>query len=803
MAKKDKKKDANYDAGIIETNIATACKDYMRIYSANNNLMRHIPEVFDGLKIGERRILYTMYRLGLNYNKPPTKVSYIVGRTMLYHPHGDAAISDTLVKLAQSWSNIQPAVVGVGNFGSPAGEPAAAGRYIEAKMSLYAYKCFFEEFSPNVVKMRSNYLGNDIEPEYLPAKYPNTLINNGFGIGYGVSTSIPTYNFKECCQAAIHLIKNPDDNIILYPDSPTGAYIVDERQFPEICATGKGKFKMRGVIKIDNETNSLIISSTPLMVYWENIKSKVLNLLIDSANNGKHNVLKEVIDESDENNMRFRIVLKKEADPVTVMYMIYKKTDMEKTFSVKFKLTESYSDNYYTIKSLLQTWIDFRRETKRSIYAKKFVDNKEREHILDILIMILNKDNAEKTVSIFKKSENVKETAKALMKTYGISSLQAKTIADMKFSALTKEAYKRYVKEKEEVTKEISKIEKIIRSAKKIDKIIIDELEEGIRLFGEDRRSEIITVDNEIKIRDTEHTIIFTKNNMIKKLPRDIDNTGRIGSGDYIVNTIYPRNTDTLMIFDNKGKAIKLPVAKIANSTLNSEGSKLSDYCNITGDVVTVRMFVDEKFLKKNKIKEPMYILMVSKNGLIKKMSVDTFSNMRNDVIAMALKDGDSVADCIHILNDVDIIVYTEQGMGICFNTSEIPETGRLSSGVQSMQLGENDAVKGICNLVEHKPYVMITTVNGNCKKTTTDTITIVSRRTKSIRLMSVNPNDTVLSVTAVSDNDKCVISTRLGMKYLINADVDICDLPRLSKGKRLPMLSKTDTVVSVKMYHK
>lgn len=189
MVKKTKKeliKSANYDAGVVDENMADACKGFMRVFGANNNLMRHLPEVFDGLKIGERRILYTMYRMGLNYNKPTIKVKNIVGNTMMYHPHGDAAIEDTLVKMAQPWANIQQCIAGEGNFGSAAGDTAASGRYTEARLSFYAYKCFFEEFSNDIVNMRENYLGNDIEPEYLPAKYPNALINTCFGKSYAL-----------------------------------------------------------------------------------------------------------------------------------------------------------------------------------------------------------------------------------------------------------------------------------------------------------------------------------------------------------------------------------------------------------------------------------------------------------------------------------------------------------------------------------------------------------------------------------------------------------------------------------------
>ena len=280
-------------------------------------------------------------------------------------------------------------------------------------------------------------------------------------------------------EATISLIENPEiEEVILYPDSPTGAYIVDEGQFREISVTGKGKFKMRGVMEVDEDNNIIHVKSTPLQVFWENIKRPIFELL----NDGKTNLMRDFKDESDITHMHYKIFLKKEVDPYAVMHMIYSKTQMEKTFPVVFKLIEDYADNDYNIKSILQTWIDFRRETKRRYFNMKLLKAKERQHILEILLFILNKDNAEKTIGIVKKSQNKKEIVSRLMSEYGISSLQADTIAEMRLSAFSKESYKKYVSEKEEIDKTVIKLEKTVRSAKKIDKVIIDELEEGIKL---------------------------------------------------------------------------------------------------------------------------------------------------------------------------------------------------------------------------------------------------------------------------------------------------------------------------------
>ena len=784
-------KKVDYDQGIQVQNISKACTEYMQIFGANNNLMRHLPGVLDGLKIGERRILYTMYCMGLSYNTPYTKVASICGNTLDFHPHGDIPIYETLVKLAQPWNNIQRLIQGSGNFGNASGASAASGRYIEARLSFYAYKCFFEEFSPDIVDMKSNYLGNKMEPEFLPSKYPNVLINNTFGIGYGLSTSICTYNLKEVLEATIDLIKNPDiKNIVLVPDSPTGAYIVDEGQFEELSTTGKGKFKMRGVIEVDEENNILHIKSTPLFVYWETIKRKIFEIL----NDGKNNMMRDFKDNCDENKIHYKIFLKKEVDPYVVMNTIYTQTNMEKTFPVNFKLIEDYTDNDYTVRSILQTWIDFRRETKRRLYNIKLLKFKERQHILEIMLFILNKDNAEKTISIIKKSENKKEIVSKLMKTYGISSLQADTIAEMRLSAFSKEAYKKYIAEKETVDKTLEDLEKLVRSAKKIDKIIISELEEGIKLFGEERRSEIITLDNEIKIRDTNHVIVFTKNGFIKKLPDNADNVGFINAGDYPIEVIKCRNTSELLIFDETGKINKLPVHSVRGCTMTSEGMKLSEYCTVNGDITTVKIKPDITTIES--FSEPVYFLMITKNGIIKKTLASSYVNIKNELLGMILRDDDKLI-CVKLLvGDKDILVYTDKGFGVRFNSDEIRETSRMTVGVKAISMSDDESIIGMDILNEKDKYIFVLTQKGMGKKCTLDNFKTMSRADKPLRIITVDDSDSIFNIRTVKGKETFDVFMKSGLTEL-NID-DVIELPRLSKGKKLIPVKKGDVIVEL-----
>lgn len=703
----------------------------------------------------------------------------------------ESPINDTLVKMAQPWNNTQCMVDGYGNFGSIAGAPAASGRYIEARLSYYAYKCFFEEYSEDIIDTKLNYLGTEIEPEYLPAKYPNVMINNTFGIGYGVSTSICTYNLKEVLEATIELIENPDiEDIILYPDSATGAYIVDEGQFESISKTGKGRFKMRGVIDVDEEKNILHVRSTPLMVSWENVKKPIFAILTD----GKNSYMKDFRDESGINHMHYEIHLKKEVDPYMILNMIYSKTQMEKSLPVNFKLIEDYCDNDYNIKSILQTWIDFRRDTKRRYYNHKLLKSRERQHILSILLFILNKDNAEQTIKIIKKSENNKEIVEKLMRTYGISSLQANTIANMRMSAFSKEAYRKYMAEKEEIDKEVEKLEKIVRSSKKIDKSIIAELKEGIKLFGEERRSKIINIDNEIKVRNTNHTIVFTKNGYVKKLPEGITNIGNIEQGDYPSEIINANNTSDLLIFDSSGKISKLPVYKIQGSALTSIGNKLSEYISVSGKITTVKLKPTEDFI--NNLKEPLYYVMITKNGIIKKTLASSYSNIKNELLGIALNDGDELLMVKQMLGDKDIIVYSNKGNGIRYNTSEIRETSRLTKGVNAGNFPDNEYPIGFDVLNKNDKYILVITNKGNSKKSSLDTFKTMTRSSKPLRLVSVDSGDSIFKIRTIRGDEEFKLFTKENIQEFKSKD--IVELPRLSKCKKTFPVGKGNVLVEL-----
>lgn len=781
-----------YDKNIEITNIGDLCTDVMKIFGANTNLMRHLPTMVDGLKPGERRVLYTMYLSKSMHNANFRKVATIVGETLSLHPHGEAPVGETIVKLGQPWSNIQCLIDSQGNFGSAKGETSAATRYIAARLSYYAYKCFFEEFDTSIVDMKPNYSGTLMEPEYLPSKYPNVLINNTFGIGYGISTGLPTYNLKEVLNLTIKLLEDPSYNkCTLYPDSPTGAYIIDEGQFDEISKTGKGKFKMRGCIEVDEKENALIIRNAPFQTSLQDAKIDILDLFESNKIRG----FKDIRDNSDNKKIEIVIYLKKEVDPYVIMHTIYTKTSLEKTFPVNFKLIDDYTDTDYNIKDLILSWLDFRRETKRIIFNHKLLKVKERQHILEILIFILNKDNAEKTLSIVKKSENKKEMVERLMKAYGITSLQASTIADMRMTAFSKESYRKYKDEKDSIDDDVKKFEKIAKSNKKIDKIIKEELEEGIKLFGTERKSKIITINNELKIRDTDHLMIFTLNGFVKKLPHDTTSIGFINQGDYPVEIINARNITDLLIFDKQGVISKLPVHKLTNVTMESEGEKLSSFITVRGGITTIIPKPTQDAL--DVLKVPVYLLMITANGTIKKTLANQYINIRNELTGIVTKDNDVLVAVKLLAGDKDVVIYTNKGMGVRISSKDIKETSRMSMGIKSISMTEGECVIGMDIVNEKDKYLLCLTNKGNCKKSPLATFKTMDRASKPLKIITIDNGEEVLFIKTVKGKEKFKAYLKTNVEII---DVEnVVELPRLSKGKKLIPVKKGDVIIDIK----
>lgn len=801
MAKKNKKNSLQesdlyneiYDKNIIEEDMSEFCTEMMKVFGANNNILRHTPFLIDGLKPGARRLLVTMWSIfRARHTDQPKKVNTIAGATMQLHPHGDTSIYDVLVKLGQTWSNLVCPIQAKGNFGSASGESAAAGRYIEAKLSYFAYKCFFEDYDESVCNMMPSYTGEFTEPEFLPARYPNILINSYNGIGYAVRVGIPSFNFKEVCELTIKLIKDPGTkDVYLIPDLPSGSLVIDDGQFQEICRTGKGKYRTRAEIEIKD--NELIIKSIPPTADLITIKQVILDKINPPG-------LTNIKDFSKGPDIDMHLIFKKEIDLVAIEQMLYK-TRLQITEPVSFSVVDDYDFVDTNLKKIILDWVDYRREMKRKIYNKKYVKAGERIHILDTMIFILSEHNLEKTTTIIKKSMNKKDIIHRLMKEYGISSLQADQISEMKLSAFTIEARKKYESELNNLKKDIEIYKGIMLSRNKIDDIIIEELEEGIKLFGEPRRSKIITVNDEDSVSRTNHVIVVTKEGMIKKLGENVKEVGNVNQGDYPIEILQINNIDDLLVFDSKGKIYKIPVSNIPICTLDSIGHKITKYAAINGQVQSIIAKPRKASLKavKEKTNQDVYFVFVTKNGLVKKTSVDKYINMANELIGINIKEDDELVSVLTVLGDKDIVIYTDCGLGARFSTRQIRETSRTAIGVKGMDLVNNENVVAASLINEKDKYLFILTNKGNAKKCLLSEFVTMDRNSKPLKLMNVDTDNSekLKFVEGVKGNE----TFRMFMKgevQEINIE-EVPKLPRLGKGKKMVPVRRGETIIDIK----
>lgn len=783
-----------FSLNIEKQNIGDACTEYMQIFGTNKNVMRHMPLEIDGLLPGERRLLYAMYHdKKLRPEGRYLKLTSSMGSAMEYHPHGETNLYNTAVKLAQYWNNTLCLIDGDGNYGGEDGSGAAAHRYLEAKLTPYAYKCFFEEFNTDIVDMKDRYTGNGQEPEYLPARYPNIFFKPAYGIGYGLFSSIPTYNFKEICEFAIQLLEDPDYDTVIYPDIPTGCDVIDDGQFLEIAKTGVGSFRMKCKTEIVPEENRIIIRTVPLQVGMNDIVAKIHAAAKDGSLKG----LDDIENRSGHTFVRQDLIFKPGADLHHALNVLYKKCGLISTYPIIFNVIDDTEAREYTMKSLLMAWITSRRDIKRRIINKSIVRKNERIHILSTLLFILTGENGEKTLKIVKKSENTAEIVEKLMATYGITSLQAKSIASMSITAFSKESVRRYKEEHATLSKEIEKLMKISKSPKKIDKIIKEELLEGIELFGTERKSNIVTFDGKKIVRNTNHILVFTKNGLVKKLSDTVDSIGTIEQGDYPTDILSVNNKDSILVFDQIGKVSAIAVDDIISTELTSPGLPLADLVPINGKVVAiVPKPTDEELAKLGADK--VHFIMLTKGGTIKKTLASNYTNVRKDIKAINIADGDELVSVKVLYGNKDIVIYSDLGYGVRFNSDDIREVGRTAQGVKGMDITGSDFVAGMNIIGDKDKYIFVLTNKGKAKKCPLDTFATMKRTDKPLRVTSLDPRDEISTIVPVRGNEVFKVYMKADMKEIAISEIE--EMTRLAKPKKILPVKMGDCIIDVKM---
>lgn len=776
---------------IIKRNISDACEEYIKRFGANKNLYRVIPSMIDGLKPVSRRIMYAMYIKGHKPRSNRTKVATIVGDTMHFHPHGDASITDVIIGMGQSFNNNAMLIDPKGNYGSLAGDEAAAARYINARLSEYAWKCFFEDYKDSNVDTKETYTGETTEPEFLPARYPHALINGTLGIGYALASNIPPYNVKEVFDATIKLIKNPDAKIYILPDSPTGSTIVDDGQFEKVCETGSGSYRMRGNVKVDEVNNIISILDVPYQTNLFDILKKIVAMKKDFPE-----MLRISNQSNKENGIKCHIYLKSDANPYDFVEKLYKKkTGLEESYPINIKLIDDYADYDFSIKGFLTEWIEYRRDIKRSSYNNILVRLMEQKHINDIMLFIMNEDNAEKTVNIMRKSRNKAESIERLVKTYDITSLQAASIYGMGMGAFNIDAYESYKAKKAMLDEQIKRNEEILDNDDLIDDIIIEELKEGIKLFGVPRKSPVINLAKKKDIPDTNHIVAISVDGHCKKLAEGVTNVGRVGKNNEQFVAMMLNNRDNILVFDKTGRVSKVSISTIPIVENEDTGVSLKRYFTIENDIVMMLKEPNEMTNDKD-----MFITFITKNGYVKKTPLSEFKKIKDFKMGIKLDEGDELVSVAAVSGDTskDMIIFTNKGNGIRIDINEIKSYGRQARGLKHVTLGEDEHVIGSNKIEPSKKFLLYITQQGKVKMTETKYFPKMKRKDETLSLITLDEGDELVGIISVRNDQEVVVNKKYAQPQVIDtSQIEVST--RVAKAKKIITLPKGDYVVSYK----
>lgn len=791
------------EENIIQSELKDEAYKAIATFAPNKNVYRHIPFQTDGLVPGERRVLYAMYdKVKATPSGNFKKLATIIGATMNLHPHGDQNIYNTIVKLAQEWKNSNIFIEGDGSFGNEVGDPAAAFRYLEGKLSKFAYKCYFEDFSKDIVPMRAGFIDGMYEPEYLPARYPVVLTKSCKAIGYGMFSEFPNFNFKELVEFTLKLMDDPTYDKIMYPDIPNHCEIIDDGQFDEIRRTGIGSFRMKSKVRIDREKNLIEVISVPLGANLQQIADKIIEIAKDGQlpgfadihnENDKRGKGKKKKKKKGKAKLSISVLFKPGTDLDKSLEIMYKKTNMLTTSAFRLVLVDDYRSKQYTVRTVLLEWIEFRRDIKRRQINKEIVRLMERIHELEVLIFITKGKNGEKTIKLSTNSKNDAEFRDSLIREFGITTLQAKSICNMRTTEFNKAAHESYVKEKDDKEKEVEKLIDVSRSSKKIDAIIKEELKEGIELFSSPRKSDIVEFGEKTYIPDSDHKIVITKENRIKKLSSKEKGIGVLENGDKGKNLFTVNNRGSILVFDKKGNMTEIEVNDITSTPEDSTGVDLSNMINVAGSIVASFPKPDETIEEQD-----TFLILTTKKGLSKKLGYKNFKKTRGTVSAIKLADDDELVSVDVLYGKKDIIVYTKDGGGVRISTDDIRECGRAAYGLSIIDLIDGDSVIGTTIINKNHKYILVVTNKGKMKKCTLSTFTTMKRKSPTLQLTRLDKNEHIVSVNSVKDSNKFMVYTQF-----VEEEFKVKDIPELTRQhpcKKMLGVKTGDKVIDVEI---
>ena len=793
---------------IIVRPIEEELRDSYLTYMMSVITNRAIPDVRDGLKPSSRRILYAMYEMGLTHNRPYKKCAAIVGEVMgKYHPHGDAPIYSTLVGMAQDFSMRYPLVDGQGNFGSIDGDPPAAMRYTEARMTPIAEE-MLQDIDKDTVDFQPNYDDSLQEPKVLPAKFPNLLVNGSIGIAVVYTTKIPPHNLGEVVDAAIALLENPNatvDDLMKYikgPDFPTGGIIVGREGIKEAYKTGKGLITVRGRAHIERGKGNerIVITEIPYMVDKGALKEKIAQLVNSKVITG----ISDIRDESDRTGMRLVIELKRGEIAQVVLNQLYKHTPLQTTFGAVMVALVNGQPRQLNLKELIWHYLEHRREVVRRRTEYELRRCQRRAHILEGYLTALN--NLEEVIGIIEGADSPASAREELMRRFSLSEEQASEILSLTLQRLTGLERKKISDEYAELLMRIEELKAILQSPAMIDNIIKEELLELKEKYADERRTEIVEEEAEFRmedlIADEEVVITITHGGYIKRMPVSRYRRQRRGGigvkgmdtrqGDFVEHVFIATNHQYILFFTNKGRCYWLRVYEIPETGRGSRGRAI---------VNLLRLGQDERitaFVPVREFREDRFVLMVTKKGIVKKVNLSEFSRPTSaGVIAINLPEDDQLIEARLTDGSKEVILVTQNGMSIRFSESEVRSMGRNAYGVKGINLREGDSVVGVA-LADEGETLLIVTENGYGKRTAISEYRAQARGGVGLIAMRLTEKTgRVIGAKSVNDDDELIITSSNGMVTRVPVK-EIRVTGRATQGVKLMSLQEGEKVVDI-----
>jgi len=762
-------------------------------YSMSVIVQRALPDVRDGLKPVHRRILYAMRELGLSpgraYKKSATVVGDVLGK---FHPHGDMAVYDSMVRMVQDFSLRYPLVDGQGNFGSVDGDRAAAYRYTEARLHHVATE-LLDDIDKDTVDFTPNFDGRLEEPTVLPGKVPNLLINGSSGIAVGMATNIPPHNLREVVSATKALIENPELNqeeletLVTGPDFPTGGFICGQGGIRDAYRTGRGRIVMRARAEVEELPGGgerIVITEIPFMVN----KSRLIEVIAQLVRDKKITDIRDLRDESDRDGMRIVIELKRDAIPRVVLNRLYKHTQMQATFGTILLALADGVPKVMTLREMLLHFIDHRHEVvvRRTEYDLRKA--KDREHILEGLRIAV--DNIDQVIKIIRGSEDTETASIRLRAAFDLSEKQAEAILNMRLARLTGLEMAKLEQELAEIRASIEEFEGILASRDRRMGIIVEELDDLAERYGDDRRTEIlpggVILSEEDLIVEEDMVITVSHQGYVKRIEVDKEE-------DWVEHLFVASTHDYLMIFTRSGQCYWLKVWEIPPGGRHSRGKPIVNLVDMSqkediAAVVPVREFSDDRFL-----------LFATRKGLIKKTALSAYGNIRVvGLNAINIREGDELIDVRQTTGDVEVILGTQKGMAIRFSEKDARPIGRATSGVRGITLSMGDKVVGMVTLLRPDATLLVVTDEGMGKRTLVDAYRFQQRGGKGvINIKTASKTGRVVAIKSVVETDELMFITRNGVVNRQRVS-EIRTIGRATQGVRLVNLDKKDLVVDV-----